>query len=106
MIYDGLTKREIAERTQEFKANIKPGSIQPKTNRGVRLGMSRPQVLRILGKPTKEIWSKKFKAQELIYRRQPKLDKEGMGVAYSNYYLFRNGRLFYVELSQSAIGGG
>jgi hypothetical protein len=52
------------------------------------------------------MWSKRFNAQELIYRKATPKDKEGMGVAYSNYYLFKGGKLFYIELAQDSMGGG
>ena len=68
--------------------------------------MTEIQVTTILGKPTKAIWSKKFQARELIYRVQTRLSKDGVGQAASNYYLFRGGELYYVELARDSIGGG
>ncbi len=103
---DRATPESIASDTRQLKSRITPGKINPRTNRGVRLGMSRLQVQRILGTPKKSMWSKRFRAQEIIYSRHTKLDKEGMGTKYTNYYLFRADKLYFIELSQDAIGGG
>ena len=84
---------------------IKKGRFRPMTSNGVRLGMTESQVTKILGKPTKAIWSKKFRARELIYHVQTRLSKDGQGQAATNYYLFRGGKLYYVELARSSIGG-
>jgi outer membrane protein assembly factor BamE (lipoprotein component of BamABCDE complex) len=106
MFYDGLTSEDIARRRVEFKAEIKPGTIVAKTNRGVKLGMSQAQVRRILGPPDQKLKSKKFGADEYVYRRETKKDSEGVSTRFSNYYLFKSGKLFYIELSQDLIGGG
>jgi hypothetical protein len=92
---------ELASRGMQFKV----ARIRPVTSRGVRLGMSEEQVTKVLGKPTKTIWSKKFQARELIYHVQTRLNKAGEGQAATNYYLFRGGKLYYLELARSAIGG-
>lgn len=111
-LYEGLEQWDIDQRVRQFKQEHKPGKINPKTNYGVRLGMTEAEVLRVLGKPKKAIYSKKFQARELIYRREvvwPKKRGEearnGTGMLWSNYYLFRNGRLFYIELCQDLVGG-
>jgi hypothetical protein len=106
IVHEELKPSEVPERIKEEKARIKPGKIKPQTNLGIRLGMSLKEVQRKLGKPTKSMWSKRFNAQELIYRKATPKDKEGMGVAYSNYYLFKGGKLFYIELAQDSMGGG
>lgn len=111
-IYEGLSASEVELREQEFLAGLKRDQIRASTDRGIRIGMRESEVLRILGKPTKTIWSKKFQARELIYRREIKYSKKkreegnGTGVQFSNYYLFRNGKLFYIELSRDVVGGG
>ncbi|MBI5707226.1 MAG: hypothetical protein HZC36_09590 [Armatimonadetes bacterium] len=113
ILYPGLEKWEIEERVKEFNDSHKPGKIKAETNHGVRLGMTETEVQRILGKPYRTMWSKKFQARELIYGREevwPKVkgekdDGSGTGMRWRNYYLFRNGRLFYIELSQDLVGG-
>ncbi|MEQ1932574.1 MAG: hypothetical protein ABL962_01655 [Fimbriimonadaceae bacterium] len=111
-LYEGLDQWDIDQRVRQFKQEHKPGKIMPKTNNGVRLGMTEADVLRVLGKPKKAIYSKKFQARELIYRREVVWPKKkgaeplnGTGMRWSNYYLFRNGRLFYIELCQDLVGG-
>ena len=105
MIYEGLSGNQIEQRRRDELSRVKSARFRPVTSRGVRLGMSEHRVLSILGKPTKAIWSKRFKARELIYRVQTRLSKDGVGQSASNYYLFRGGKLYYVELSRNKIGG-
>lgn len=105
-IYAGLTAEEIAERTASQKAQIKPGTIDPKTDRGIRLGMTLAEVQHVLGKPKKSIWSEKFQATELIYTRETPKSADGISTRYSNFYLFRGGKLFYIELAEDMMGGG
>lgn len=68
--------------------------------------MTMSQVRRILGPPNRKIWSEKFRADEYIYSRETKKDREGFATKYTNYYLFRANKLFYIELSRDALGGG
>lgn len=68
--------------------------------------MSRQSVQRILGKPHKSFWSKKFAAQEIIYSRQTRKNREGMWHKWTNYYLFKDGKLYFIELSRDHLGGG
>lgn len=89
-----------------FKEQIKPGRVQAVTNRGIRLGFSEKQVREILGNPSKAIWSSRFQARELIYRWESKKTPDGVSTVASNYYLFRNGKLYYLELARSLLGGG
>lgn len=105
MFYEGLDAKEIAERTQEAKGRIASGKIDAKTDRGIRLGMSKREVTRILGTPNRTMWSTRFRADEIIYTRATPKDKEGVWTLYANYYLFRAGKLFYIELARDAIGG-
>ncbi|MBX3118277.1 MAG: hypothetical protein KF784_04370 [Fimbriimonadaceae bacterium] len=106
IIHDELADDEIPQRIEEEKRNFQSGSIKPRTNLGIHLGMSQQEVKQILGKPQKAFWSKRFLAKELVYTRQTPLNADGMGVKYSNYYLFRDDKLYYIELSVDAIGGG
>ena len=106
LFYDGMTSEDVARRTVEFKAQIKPGSVIPKTNRGVKLGMSQAQVRGILGAPNQKLKSKRFGADELLYRRETRKDSDGVSTRFTNYYLFRGGKLFYIELALNLIGGG
>lgn len=106
MVHKDLKPADVSQTLNEMKGRFKPGAIKPRTNKGVQLGMSISQVQRILGKPTKTMWSKKFNAQELIYRRETPKSSDGISTAYSNYYLFRGGKLYYIELAEDAIGGG
>lgn len=96
------SREKLAQRGRSFK----DVQFRPVTSRGVRLGMSESQVTKILGKPTKAIWSKKFQARELIYHVRTRLSKDGVGQAATNSYLFRRGKLYFVELARSKIGGG
>ncbi len=109
--FTDLAKTDVDKEAKNYEKNFKQERISAKTNNGIRLGMTETQVRNILGKPTKQMWSKKFEARELIYRRRDtwlksKQDGGGEeGTDWSNYYLFRNGKLYYIEFSQSAIGG-
>jgi hypothetical protein len=103
-VYEGLSSADVAEALQRIKTECKPGPIKAKTNLGIRLGMSPAEVQRILGKPTKSMWSKKFSAKELIYSTETDKDAEGFSDTHSNYYLFRGGKLYYIELDED-LGG-
>lgn len=105
IVYPGLDAEEIAERTAEAKTHIKSAPVSAKTNNGIRLGMSKADVRRVLGPPKRTLWSKRFQADELVYSRETAKDDEGVSTKYSNYYLFKGGKLFYVELAVDAIGG-
>ncbi len=100
-----LDAKEVAKRIEEEKQRFKSETVKPTTNRGIKLGMSQQEVRRILGKPTRSIWSDKFQSKELIYTRETPKDKEGISIKFSNYYLFRGDRLYYVELARDTIGG-
>jgi hypothetical protein len=76
------------------------------TGQGIRLGMTRMQVIDKLGIPSQSLYSKRFTADELIYQRYTEKDKRGWYGRYANFYLFRNNRLFYIEVSYDLIGGG
>lgn len=106
MLYEGISRDEVAERIAEQMTQIKPGAIVARTNRGVRLGMSMASVTRLLSKPDRKVLSTRFHADEFIYSRESKKDKDGLSVKFTNYYLFKKGRLYYIELSQDLIGGG
>ena len=99
------------EEIREFKAGIHSGKFRAVTNRGLRLGMKEDEVRRVLGKPDRAFWSRKFGAKELVYRRLEKWQGadpksgEGTGMSWHNYYLFRGGRLYYIEFSQDLEGG-
>lgn len=99
------TPGEIAERTKAEQQRCTAASLPGKTDRGVMLGMTPAQVQKILGKPDVSMQSKKFSAFELIYKRNGPKDKEGIYRQYKNYYLFRDGKLFYIELANDMIGG-
>jgi hypothetical protein len=111
-LYDGLEAWDRERRIRGFKEQFRSGSIKPQTNSGVRIGMTEAQVRRILGAPRQTLYSKKFAAREFVYRREQGWSKskrdtapDGTGMSWRNYYLFRNGRLFYVELAQDLEGG-
>lgn len=89
-------------------ANFKPMKFVPITDSGINLGMTRAEVERILGKPrpANSFYSSKFKAHELIYSRQTPKRKDGTSDKFTNFYLFRGGKLFYIELSYDQVGGG
>ena len=110
-LYEGLPSWDRDQRVREFKAGIKRGTFRPATNQGIRLGMKEEEVRLALGKPKRAFWSRKFEAKELVYRRIEKWkiadpnSGEGTGMSWHNYYLFRNGRLYYIEFSQDLDGG-
>ncbi|HZH97951.1 MAG TPA: hypothetical protein VEX38_03190 [Fimbriimonadaceae bacterium] len=106
VLYQGLSAAERSVRIAEAKQWIKQSRIAPKTTYGVRLGMTENQVRKLLGKPKKVMWSKKFDSRELIYRRQERKDQHGMYTIWSNYYLFKEGKLYFIELASDLIGGG
>ena len=90
----------------ELEATIPWARFDPRTGLGIRLGMSRTEIIRRLGIPSQSLHSKKMQADELIYQRYTAKDKRGWYGRYANFYLFRNDRLFYIELSYDLIGGG
>lgn len=76
-------------------------ALDPITDRGIALGASPEAVRAKLGPPAKDFYSRKFQARELVYRHTDrKADRD-----YTACYLFRGGRLFYVELSWDSRGG-
>lgn len=85
---------------------ISHAPFNPQTGQGIRLGMTRMQVIEKLGNPSQSLYSKRFKADELIYQRYTPKDKRGWYGRYANFYLFKNNRLFYIEVSYNLIGGG
>ena len=111
LLREGMAKSEIEDSVKFFRKDLKPGKFDPRTNHGARLGMTESQVRRILGKPSRVMWSKKFNARELIYRREEKWkpkrgqEADGTGMSWRNYYLFRAGKLYYIELRQALEGG-
>lgn len=94
-----LGPEQTAERYQYWKSTFALGKVTPTTNKGVTLGMTRLNVESRLGAPTRTLWSKKFNAQELIYSRRTRKDATGNSTRFSNYYLFKNGKLYYIELA-------
>lgn len=82
-----------------------PATLNPTTNNGVRIGMTPKQVESILGKPSKRFYSKKFQADEMAYYRERKRPGESSPRKYSNYYLFRHDKLYYIELRNDSLGG-
>jgi hypothetical protein len=105
-LHESNRPEENRKSLEEERSRLKRSAIRPETSSGIRLGMSEKQVVGILGKPDRAFFSKKFQARELIYRRETKPDRDGISQRSSNYYLFRNGKLFYVELARDKIGGG
>jgi hypothetical protein len=94
---DAIRKNEGYEASKDFLDYL-PQSDKPlaaATELGVKLGDTPEAVRARLGAPARDFFSKKFQARELIYKyrdaRQQRL--------YASYYLFREGRLFYIELS-------
>ena len=92
----------FAEKRNEFEQI----PINAQTGLGIKLGMTRKQVVHKLGIPSQSLYSERFKADELIYQRYTPKDKRGWYGRYANFYLFRNDMLFYIELSCNLIGGG
>lgn len=83
---------------QEYKINAQTGL-------GIKLGMTRKQVINKLGIPSQSLYSERFKADELIYQRYTSKNPHGWYSRYANFYLFRNDKLFNIELSYDHIGG-
>jgi hypothetical protein len=106
MLEDLSDKRDPKKVLAEFRPDIKSGRIKARTNHGVRLGMSPAQVRAVLGKPTRRLWSTRFNAYELVYSRITGSRAREDRVQYKNYYLFRNDKLFFVELREDALDGG
>jgi hypothetical protein len=105
MIYEGLRPEEVAERTRDERSRIRNRSFDAETSSGIRLGMTEHTVRRVLGEPRRALWSKRFRAEELIYSRETPKDREGVSIRLSNYYLFRGGKLYYIGLARDTIGG-
>ncbi|MBV6457845.1 MAG: hypothetical protein HONBIEJF_00965 [Fimbriimonadaceae bacterium] len=91
--------------------------IDPVNGLGIRIGMTKAEVERIAGRPTRRLFSKRFKCDELVYHRttylrddrgrvEKTMDGEKLKVRLANYYLFRNGRVFFIEASQDLLNGG
>lgn len=88
-------------------SSLKPTTISTVTNRGIRLGMTPRQVTSILGKPTYIVNGKKVPGKQYIYRwTKPKLGEYDFPRDCKNFYVFRKGRLEYIEFNSSSIGGG
>ena len=68
--------------------------------------MSKQQVRNLLGRPDRSFFSKKFKADEFVYTRTTKKTADGLSDKYTNYYLFKKDRLYFIELRYDMIGGG
>ena len=89
--------------------------FEPTNGLGVRIGMSKREVERIAGRPAQRLYSKRFGCDELVYFRTTwkrdalgrieLLDGLRVGTKLSNYYLFQNGRLFYIEAAQNLLPG-
>lgn len=94
----------------------KIGPIDPVNGLGVRIGMTKAQVEKIAGRPTLRLYSKKHNCDELVYYRTSNsrdqrgrievIEGQKLKVRLANYYLFRNGRVFYMEASQDLLNGG
>ena len=68
--------------------------------------MSKQQVRNILGRPDRSFFSTKFSAYEFIYTHTTKMTADGLAGKYTNYYLFKKDRLYFIELRYDMIGGG
>lgn len=68
--------------------------------------MTKRQVRNIPGRPDRSLFSNKFNADDFVYTRTTKKTKDGLSSKYTNYYLFKNDRLFFIELKYDSIGGG
>ncbi|MEO7453486.1 MAG: hypothetical protein ABIV13_01840 [Fimbriimonadales bacterium] len=96
-----LPERSLAENREEFSE----AKFKSQTGLDITLGMTRKQVMDKLGLPSQSLYSKRFSAQELIYQRYTPKNKDGWYGRYANFYLFRNDRLYYIELSYDMIDG-
>ncbi len=90
----------------EFSKTFLPARFTPTTNSGVSIGMTKRQVRNILGRPQRSFYSQMFKADEFVYTHTTKKTADGISGKYTNYYLFKNDRLFFIELRYDMIGGG
>ena len=94
-------QKVLAERNEEFERK----EFKTETGLGIRLGMTRKEVIDKLGIPSQSLFSKRFNAQELIYQRYTPRLKHGWYWRYANCYLFRGDTLFYIELRRDMIDG-
>ena len=103
---DGYETAEVRERLTEFARSFRSASFTPATNSGVTIGMTKGQTRSILGRPDRSFYSKKFRADEFVYTHTTKKTADGLSGKYTNYYLFKNDRLFFIELRYDLIDGG
>lgn len=106
LVNEGFPETHAKLPPKETGVTFDPATLNPVTNNGVRIGMTPGQVEAILGKPSKRFYSKKFQADEMVFYCERKGPSEEWTRKYSNYYLFRNGKLFYIELRNDVLGGG
>jgi len=102
----GYSNRELPHTKTEFRNQFEPARFSPTTNSGVAIGMSKQQVRNILGRPDRSFFSKKFNADEFVYTHTTKKTADGLADKYTNYYLFKKDRLYFIELRYDMIGGG